>query len=223
MIELAKLKMSRTTTGSLSIFIFVTKIANMNKHVFLILLFLTFGMNEILAQKKASGKKHDVSYIILTYGDTLYGKVKTDISGHVKFKDQQEAESVKYRPDELTGYYVGKNGKTFITINPDDDAHGPWLYERKANGVIKMYTYVFNEPNGGRLPFYYVEKGNSGLKRVLKGSVISIKKEKDILRDFMSDNEDMLAKLKRTGWKEKSLLQLINEYNAWHTDNDLDI
>ena len=153
----------------------------------------------------------------------MYGKVRIDISGHVKFKDVHGGETIKYRSDELFGYFNGKNKKTFITIDPDDDGHGPWLYERKAEGVINMYTYVFEEPNGGRLPYYYVEKGDSGLKRVLKGSVISIKKEKDILRDFMSDNEEMLVKLKRAGWKEKSLLQLVNEYNDWHAGNDADI
>jgi hypothetical protein len=195
----------------------------MKFHYLILLFILISGFHVTRAQKKGSNTENNVSYIVLSYGDTLYGKVKTDISGHVKFKDLQGAETVKYRPEELIGYYSGKNKKTFITIDPDDDAHGPWLYQRKADGIIKMYSYVFEETNGGRLPFYYVEKENSGLRRVLKGSVISIKKEKDILRDFMSDNADILAQLKRTGWKEKSLLRLINEYNAWHAGNDTDI
>jgi len=83
-----------------------------------------------------------------------------------------------------------------------------------------MYTYVFEGAGGGRLPFYYVEKGSSGLKRVLKGSVVSIKKEKDVLRNFMSDHEDLLAELRKTGWSEKSLVKLINNYNTWHVGND---
>jgi hypothetical protein len=191
---------------------------------YLVILFLiSFTAHDTLAQSESSNEKKGTSYIILSYGDTLYGKVRIDISGHVKFKDIHGGETVKYRPDELFGYYTGKKGRMYITIDPEDDGHGPWLYEQKADGIIKMYTYVFEEPNGGRLPYYYIEKGNSGLKRVLKGSIISIKKEKDILRDFMGDNEEMLIKLKKTGWKEKSLLQMIGEYNAWHASNYPDI
>jgi hypothetical protein len=167
----------------------------------------------IYAQKNAS-------YIVLSPGDTLYGKIKTDFSGHVKFKMGDNGETIKYRPDELIGYYDGKKDKVFITIDPEDDNHGPWLYERKADGIIKMYTYVFEGTNGGRLPFYYVERENSGLKRMLKGSVVSIKKEKDVLREFMADNDDLLSEIKRTGWNEKNLLRLTNLYNSWHQEQE---
>jgi hypothetical protein len=188
---------------------------------FLIFL-LVIGFNISLAQNSNPDTKKVPSYIILLYGDTLYGNVKTDVSGHVKFKNGESSRTEKYRQDELIGYYSGKKNQTFITINPDDDNHGPWLYERKATGIIKMYTYTFTGPNGGRLPYYYVEKGSSGLQRVLKGSVTSIKKEKDILRNFMGDNEELLAELKKSGWNEKNLLNIINQYNEWYAleDND---
>ena len=35
------------------------------------------------------------------------------------------------------------------------------------------------------------ERKNSGLKRVLNGSVANIKKEKDVIKEFMSDNDDV--------------------------------
>ena len=162
--------------------------------------------------------QESASYIVLSHGDTLYGKIKTDISGHVKIKMRDNGEKIKYRPNELIGYYEGKKDKVFICIDPEDDNHGPWLYERKADGIIKMYTYVFEGTNGGRNPFYYVEKENSGLKRMLKGSVISIKKEKDVLREFMADNEDLLPEIKHAGWNEKNLLRLIDLYNSWYLE-----
>lgn len=186
--------------------------------VFIFFLLLT-GLSDSLAQKNAKHIKNDASYIILLYGDTLYGKISTDVSGHVKFKHIQGSETEKYKPDELIGYFLAKKGQTFITINPDDDNHGPWLYERKANGIIKMYSYVFEGSNGGRLPFYYVERESSGLKRVLKGSVISIKKEKDVLRDFMGDSDEIMGALKKAGWNEKSLLKIITQYNEWYVQN----
>jgi hypothetical protein len=187
------------------------------KITFLSILFLlVFGNCHSIAQEKVTNSNKNTSYIILSYGDTLYGKVTTSVSGHVKFKDLHGSETMKYGPTELIGYYAGKNKKTYITINPDDDNHGPWLYEQKANGTITMYSYVFEGANSGRMPYYYVEKGNSGLERILKGSVVSIKKEKDVLRDFMNDNPDMLNELKRTGWSEKKLLKLITKYNEWY-------
>lgn len=165
------------------------------------------------AQKKAS-------YIILTSEDTLYGKTKTDVSGHVKFKADDGGKTVKYAQVELIGYYDGKKDKVFITINPEDDNHGPWLYERKANGIIKFYSYVFEGVNGGRVPFYYVEREYSGPERILKGSVVSIKKEKDVLREFMNDNDEILSEIKSTGWNEKNVLRLVNWYNSWYiTEN----
>jgi len=71
----------------------------------------------------------NVSYVVLNQGDTLYGKVSTDISGHIKLKEQ------------------------------------------------------------------------------------------DILRDFMSDHEEMAARIKSMGWNEKNLLRVVNEYNDWHTSH----
>jgi len=72
----------------------------------------------VYAQKNAS-------YIVLSHSDTLYGKIKTDVSGHVKFKMGDNGEKIKYRPSELIGYYNGKKDKVFITIDPKDDNHGP--------------------------------------------------------------------------------------------------
>ena len=65
-----------------------------------------------------------------------------------------------------------------------------------------------------------MERENSGLKRVLKGSVASIKKEKDVLREFMSDNDDILYEIRRSGWNEKNVLRLINLYNSWYAKLD---
>lgn len=160
-------------------------------------------------------QKND-SYIVLTSEDTLHGKIKTDVSGRVKLKVVDGGGTIKYKQDELIGYYDAKKDMVFITINPEDDNHGPWLYERKADGIIKLYSYIFEEVNGGRVPFYYVERENSGPRRILKGSVVSIKKEKDVLREFMYDNEDILSEIKRTGWNEKNVLRLINWYNSWY-------
>ncbi|MGD9327807.1 MAG: hypothetical protein PVH48_02505 [Cyclobacteriaceae bacterium] len=156
------------------------------------------------------------SYLVLTSEDTLYGKIKTDVSGRVKLKVVDGGGTIKYKQDELIGYYDARKDMVFITINPEDDNHGPWLYERKADGIIKLYSYIFEEVNGGRVPFYYVERENSGPRRILKGSVVSIKKEKDVLREFMYDNEDILSEIKRTGWNEKNVLRLINWYNSWY-------
>ena len=172
-----------------------------------------FGIIFISPIVKAQQKD---SYLVLTSEDTLYGKIKTDVSGRVKLKVVDGGGTIKYKQDELTGYYDARKDKVFITINPEDDNHGPWLYERKADGIIKMYSYVFEEANGGRVPFYYVERENSGPRRILKGSVVSIKKEKDVLREFMNDNEDILSEIKRTGWNEKNVLRLINWYNSWY-------
>ena len=160
-------------------------------------------------------QKND-SYVVLISEDTLYGKIKTDVSGHVKLKMGDGGETMKYRQDELIGYYDGKKNKVFITINPEDDNHGPWLYERKADGIIKLYSYVFEGVNGGRVPYYYIERENSGPRRVLKGSVVSIKKEKDVLREFMNDNEEILSEIKHSGWNEKNVLRLVNWYNSWY-------
>jgi hypothetical protein len=168
----------------------------------------------VKAQKKDS-------YIVLNSKDTLYGKIKTDVSGRVKLKVSDGGETIKYQQDELIGYYDGKKDKVYITINPEDDNHGPWLYERKADGIIKLYSYVFENVNGGRVPFYYVERENSGPRRILKGSVVSIKKEKDVLREFMNDNDDILSEIKRSGWNEKNVLRLVNWYNSWYlTENN---
>jgi hypothetical protein len=160
-------------------------------------------------------QKND-SYVVLISEDTLYGKIKTDVSGHVKLKMGGGGETMKYRQDELIGYYDGKKNKVFITINPEDDNHGPWLYERKADGIIKLYSYVFEGVNGGRVPYYYILRENSGPRRVLKGSVVSIKKEKDVLREFMNDNEEILSEIKHSGWNEKNVLRLVNWYNSWY-------
>lgn len=168
----------------------------------------------------AQAQKKD-SYIVLTSKDTLYGKIKTDVSGRVKLKVSDGGETIKYQQDELIGYYDARKDKVFITINPEDDNHGPWLYERKADGIIKLYSYVFEGVNGGRVPFYYVERENSGPTRILKGSVVSIKKEKDVLRAFMHDNDDILSEIKRTGWNEKNVLRLVKWYNSWYiTENN---
>ena len=172
-----------------------------------------FGIIFISPLVKAQQK---YSYLVLTSEDTLYGKIKTDVSGRVKLKVVDGGGTIKYKQDELIGYYDARKDMVFITINPEDDNHGPWLYERKADGIIKMYSYVFEEANGGRVPFYYVERENSGPRRILKGSVVSIKKEKDVLREFMYDNEDILSEIKRTGWNEKNVLHLVNWYNSWY-------
>ena len=83
-----------------------------------------------------------------------------------------------------------------------------------------MYSYIFDGVSGGRIPFYYVERENSGLNRILKGSVTSIKKEKDVLRGFMWDYDEILSEIKRSGWNEKNVLRLINRYNTWYyTEN----
>ena len=174
---------------------------------------IILGIIYILPIAKAQKKN---SYIVLTTEDTLYGKIKTDVSGHVKLKMEVGGETIKYQQDELIGYYDGKKDKVFITIDPDDDNPGPWLYERKADGLIKMYSYIFEDVNGGRVPFYYVERENSGPRRILTGSVVSIKKEKDVLREFMYDNDDILSEIKRTGWNEKNVLRLVNWYNSWY-------
>ena len=65
------------------------------------------------------------SYVILSQGDTLHGKIRMDVSGHIKLKNDDGGESIRYRPDELIGYYSGRRDKVFITINPEDDNHGP--------------------------------------------------------------------------------------------------
>ena len=162
------------------------------RSIILIILGIIYISPTVKAQKKDS-------YIVLTTGDTLYEKIKTDVSGHVKLKMGDGGETLKYQQDELTGYYDRKKDKIFITINPEDDNHGPWLYERKANGIIKLYSYIFDNVNGGRVPFYYVERENSCPRRILKGSVVGIKKEKDVLREFMYDNDDILSEIKRAG------------------------
>lgn len=45
----------------------------------------------------------NVSFVVLYQGDTLYGKVSTDISGHIKRKEKEGGETIKFSQNKKTG------------------------------------------------------------------------------------------------------------------------
>lgn len=172
----------------------------------------------LYAQNEKDIDDQNSSYILLLSEDRLYGKISVDIKGHVVLKNKADKTKEKYTPSEIIGYYDAKKGNDYVTINPEDDNHGPWLYQRKANGIIKFYSYTFENSNGGKFPFYYIEKGDSGLQRTLSGSVIRMKKEKALLEEFMKDYQDLYQIVKKKSFNEKNLIKIINQYNDWHED-----
>ena len=159
---------------------------------------------------------------------------------------KEDREKLKVNHDEIVGYYEDHSQKIYYKqpIVPDNERrleifktrkdNGYEYLEREETGKINLYKRVVTSMTPGHMgpggtmsagtssstTYYYAEDddqyGNVYITGLLQDKSDDIK----ALEDFVSDDADILKKLKSDDFRlnEKNLLSLIREYNLRNFD-----
>lgn len=176
-------------------------------------------------------------YVVMSNGDTLRGSIKISDPSKIKFDSQVDKKKLKFKPEELIGFYTVKKG-TFKSLYIPD-RKGTFFLQLIEGDKIKLYEFFDKKfspfPNNGFNGGFGVATGGLSIgfsKNELKywyaqktDSLINIKtnqlwwgdkkKRIDNLYDMIKDNPTIAEKYKTEDkFSFKFIRALIKEYNS---------
>jgi hypothetical protein len=172
-------------------------------------------------------------YLFLKNGERIEFKKNsvTASKTEIKIKSVDEGK-LKFKPEEVAGYYSLKDESTFYLKPETDDDSQLQTYdfmEKIVGGEINLYKNFFagSAPAGpggvatASRTYLYLQKGSDfrplGLMEFhFIGNKSDKTRRTDILKSFVSDRPDLVATIEAEDFKpnEKSISEIVNDYNV---------
>ena len=156
-------------------------------------------------------------YVVKNDGDTLFGKIKTNLLG--KSRLVSDKEEVMINVSEISCYYLKKKGDAYYNkVIPETGKNSFVLQIEK--GKLNLYSYIITSYSGNgksiSVVYWYVERDNEGLS-LLKSSYAFAedrKGRKELLKSLLADNPVTSKMLEENDtFSFKRIQELIREYN----------
>jgi hypothetical protein len=179
--------------------------------IFLVLLYIT--------QTGYSQDKFRNGFIIMQNRDTVFGLLNYSESdnnfSNCQFKESQNKNTTLYSPLDISGYgFIDDKYFESGKIETESQATEDVFLEVLIRGLVSLYKYE---------NIFLIEKSDSGLykltnepiEKTVDGNQVTISSNRyfGILNLFLADCPGSKSKIPRTGFTEKSLSKLIEEYN----------
>lgn len=152
-------------------------------------------------------------YLVLENNDTIYGEKLIFNRKGIVVKNGKN--KTIFNVSVIKGYYQNKrkryNEKVLSPFPWDSPGDKTFLTRLSNEGIIKLYIEYGNSQFPSR---YWISKNNSNLKFLTGGwGKFGTKDTYSILKEYFSDKNEINEKLETIVLKQKSLIELINEYN----------
>lgn len=202
----------------------------MRKIILSFILILQFT-NSVFSQENADdkdsidveskAKRFQKGYVVRKeHGDTLFGLIKIHrplgVIESIEFKSDENAKKKPYRGDSILVFY--RDGITYRHF-----AYCGWteLIEKGAIDIYKGYVSVAVTMPGQNTIQYCLafKKGSQKAKFISEGETITFsggiltQKVKNYFKEYIEDNETILADFSRTDFRFKDLQDLVKKYN----------
>jgi len=171
--------------------------------------YLTFVI--LLFSCSVSFAQNSNDYVILSYGDTLRGKISVSpIGAYQEVRFEKDGEKTKFRPYEIKGYKVGNT--RYVSMSPSN--RDPRVFmEILVSGYCSLYFYsTAGAPSGiGLQPtlkrYYYLQREG---EEIHEARFSRIRTGKD---PYFADNPRLLNDLKRGLYREVNFNEVVERYN----------
>lgn len=183
---------------------------------------LVVCVGALLAVPAVAQSDYKPGYVVRSQGDTLQGQVSyraSALGNTIGFKRNRQAGTVTYTANDIAGYgFPGdRNYRTRTLDHADTLAAEHVFMQELVRGTVSLFVYrntffVEKNDNPGKLhKLYitqetYVNKDNAIARRAVNHHVRT-------LNTLMQDCFAMFSKIERVKLAEKSLVDLIREYN----------
>lgn len=184
---------------------------------------ITLCISVLLAVPAAAQSDYKPGYVVMPQGDTLQGQVsyRTDASGKmIGFKRNGESGTTSYTANDLSGYgFPGDRNYRTRTLDHADSLAAEYVFMQElVRGTLSLYVYkgtffVEKNDNPDKLHKLYITKetyvNNYGVT-----AQRDINHHVRTLNTLMQDCFAMFSKVERVKLAEKSLVDLVKEYNS---------
>ncbi len=191
------------------------------KNVFCVSIMLLFSFGAVGQADFRPG------YYLTHEKDTIHGLI--NYRGDLKntkaciFKENEDAERLKLKPDEIYGYRFAENGRFFVsrTIKPEEEKEKRIFIEYLVNGIADLYYY--RDKAGDH---YLIEKDDGKLheltnkKEVVhhekRGPLLKTSnKHIGILKATFSDCIQMFPEINKAELTHESLMEITKSYHNY--------
>lgn len=156
-------------------------------------------------------------YVVKNDGDTLFGKIKTNLLGKSRIISDKGDVMINVR--EISCYYLKKKEDTYYNkVIPETGDKSFVLQIEK--GKLNLYSYIITSyyGNGKSISVvqWYVEKDNEGLELLKSSSAFAEDKKgrKELLKSLLADNPTTIKMLEENdSFSFSRIRELIREYN----------
>lgn len=162
-------------------------------------------------------------YVVMPQGDTLRGQVsyRTDLSGKtIGFKKDGQSATASYTANDLSGYgFPGDRNYRTRTLDHADTLAAEYVFMQElVRGTVSLFVYkgtyfVEKKDNPNKLHKLYITK-EEYVNQYGVTAQRDINHHVRILNTLMLDCFAMLSKVERVRLAEKSLVDLVREYNS---------
>jgi hypothetical protein len=170
---------------------------------------MLLGSSAVVAQK---------DYIIKLSGDTVYGDIIADNYDRVNFKASNGTEGMKFKANEILGYYKNKKNATYHRVNRSLEKDRFSLLPAIVQGKINLYEYVVQSGMYTANVSYFASKNGKDFFEIKNNSFYGVfgrsERQKDALYELLKDNEAISQKyITENKTSIKNLIKIIEEYN----------
>lgn len=177
----------------------------------------------LLSMSVAAQSDYKPGYVVLTQGDTLQGQVsyRTDLAGKtIGFKQDGQSSTVSYTANDLSGYgFPGDRNYRTRTLDHADTLAAEYVFMQElVRGTVSLFVYkgtyfVEKKDNPNKLHKLYITK-EEYVNQYGITAQRDINHHVRVLNTLMLDCFAMLSKVERVKLAEKSLVDLVRDYNS---------
>ncbi|PKV67055.1 porin family protein [Pontibacter ramchanderi] len=184
---------------------------------------VTFCASVMLTVPATAQSDYKPGYVVMPQGDTLRGQVsyRTDLAGKtIGFKRDNQSATASYTANDLAGYgFPGDRNYRTRTLDHADTLAAEYVFMQElVRGTMSLYVYkgtyfVEKKDNPDKLHKLYITK-EEYVNQYGVTALRDINHHVRVLNTLMLDCFAMLSKVERVKLAEKSLVDLVREYNS---------